>query len=380
MSFKPECLGSVVTLLLFYSQASYAAPEPTQTCPVDQVISKTFTSGATWTMCAQLQAAEGLTFTQVYYAAPNKPARRVLAEASLSQLELVSDLAATASYLVTQQGLGNKLLALSSNDCSNGAIKRLGQLDALCRTTQEYGYQYKYATQRQGSYLELSTRYDLSPLALNLRWRFYENGIIEPALGISGQLVKNSNKVFDNFTSHAAWRLDFDLGSTGSDDQVLEVTSTPAEDRLTKVVTIKGINREAGRLQDPEVKRLWMVRDGSMPYEGVSVPAYDIVPSQYNSSRLNALNEPWLKQDIYFSKYNPCERYAAKNALDNCPKKIDSLARYIGNKELINGADSVVWYRQSYHHLTRSDDNLRLSTLWSSFQLVPRDWHSQNQF
>jgi primary-amine oxidase len=60
---------------------------------------------------------------------------------------------------------------------------------------------------------------------------------------------------------------------------------------------------------------------------------------------------------------------------------MNSTARYIGNKEPIgNGSDTVVWYRQSYHHLARSDDKVRLGTVWSSFQLVPRDWHSQNQF
>lgn len=379
MSFKQPWFGSVLWLLLCI-QTSYAAPEPTRSCPSNDLITKTFASGATWKMCAELRAAEGLTLSQVYYAAPNKTARRVLGEASLSQLEILSDSATTPTYVLTQQGLGNKMLALSSADCLNGTLKTLGRVNGVCRITQEYGYQYKYENQRQGSFFELSTRYDLHPLSLNLRWRFYENGIIEPALGLSGQRVKNSNQIIDNFTSHVAWRLDFDLGSTGNDDQILEVTSTPSADRLTKMVNILVIGKETGRLEDPEIKRSWIVRDGTTPYEGISVPAYDLIPSQYNYSRINPLDEPWLQHDIYFSKYKACERHAANNLSDDCPKKTDSVARFVANKEIIDSADSVVWYRQTYHHIARSDDNSKLGTIWNSFQLVPRDWHSQNQF
>lgn len=370
----------MLALTLFGSQTSYAAPEPTKSCSAANSLTKTFPSGAAWTMCAEIRAEEGLTLSQVYYAAPNKSARRVLGEASLSQLEILVDTATAPNYVVTQQGLGKNLAALTSTDCPTGSIKALSRINAICRNTQAYGYQYKYETQRQGNFFELITHYTLAPHTYSLRWRFYENGIIEPALGISGQLSKSSTALLENFTLHAGWRLDFDLGLTGSDDQILEVTSTPTEDRLTKTVSIVTLGRESSRVEEPELKRLWMVRDGSIPYEGIHVPAYDIVPSHYNYSRMNTLDEPWLKQDIYFSKYNACERHAADNTLSDCPKQINNAVRYIANRENIESADSVIWYRQSYHHLARSDDNLRLGTVWSSFQLVPRGWHSQNPF
>lgn len=365
---------------LFCTQALYAAPEPSEPCAAANTISKTFPSGTTWKMCAEMRPEEGLVLSQVYYAAPNKSARRVLGEASLSQIETLFDTATSPSYLVTQQGLGKNVQILAATDCPNGNIKAMAQTKTLCRNTQEYGYQYKYETQRQGSFFELNTHYNLAPQSYTVRWRFYENGIIEPALGLSGQLSKSASNTLENFTLHAGWRLDFDLGMTGNDDQILEVTSTPTEDRLKKTVSITIVGRENAQLEDPELKRLWMIRDGTTPYEGVSVPAYDIIPNNYNSSRINLLNEPWLRRDIYFSKYNACERYAADNRLSDCPAKNNHLVRYISNKEMIDGADSVVWYKQTYHHSVRSDDTLRLGTVWNSFQLVPRDWHSQNQF
>lgn len=382
MVLKKQRLGSfiVIALFLLCSPTSYAAPEPTKSCSAANTITKTFPSGATWKMCAEMRSEEGLALSQVYYAAPNKVARRVLGEASLSQIETVLDTSTTPSYVVTQQGLGKNLQTLTSADCPNGSIKTMARVSSLCRKTQDYGYQYKYETQRQGSFFELTTHYNSAPRIYSVRWRFYENGIIEPSLGLSGQLTKSSNNTLENFTIHAGWRLDFDLGLTGNDDQVLEVTSTPTEDRLTKIVNIITLTKESSRVEEPELKRLWMVRDGIAPYEGINVPAYDIIPNNYTYSRINTLQEPWLKQAIYFSKYNTCERYAADNQLSTCPKHINNAARYIANRESIESADSVVWYRQSYHHIARSDDNFRLGTVWSSFQLVPRGWHSQNQF
>lgn len=364
---------------LFCSQLVSAAPEPSSPCLAKHTLSKTFPSGATWKMCAEIRPEEGLVLSQVYYAAPKKTARRVLGKASLSQIETLFDTETSPHYLVTQQGLGKNIQALTAADCPNGNIKQL-QMKALCRNTQEYGYQYKYETQRQGRFFELITHYNLAPHIYSIRWRFYENGVLEPAVGLSGQLSKSSNNRLENFTLHAGWRLDFDLGTTGSDDQILEVTSTPNEDRLQKTVNIAIIGRENARLEDPELKRLWVVRDGTTPYEGISVPAYDIVPNNYHFSRINPLNEPWLKQDIYFSQYNACERYAADNRLSACPIKNTHTVRYISDKAIIDGADSVVWYKQTYHHIVRSDDALKLGTIWNSFQLVPRDWHNQNQF
>lgn len=361
---------------------SYAAPEPIQNCPSANVIAKTFSSGASWKMCAEIRAEEGLSLSQVYYAAPKKTARRVLGQASLSQLEIALDSAtASPSYVVTQSGLGKNLLALTTSDCPQGNLKSLASINRIvCRSTQDYGYQYKYETQRQGSFFEITTHYNLAPRTYSVRWRFYENGIIEPALGMSGQPIKSTSNSFESFTAHAGWRLDFDLGTTGNDDQIFEVTSTPSEDRLTKTVNIVTHDKEFGALENPEVKRFWVIRDGTTPYENISVPAYDLVPNNYNYSRINTLSEAWLQNDVYFSKYNSCERYAADNLITGCAAKNNSVARYVANKEVIEGLDSVVWYRQSYHHLARSDDGLRLGTIWSSFQLVPRDWHSQNQF
>lgn len=378
MPLKQQLLGSL-GLIALCSPSLYAAPEPTPTCPAANRIAKSFASGASWSLCAEIRPNEGLTLTQVYYAAPNKQPRRVLGEASLSQIEILTDTASTPNYVVTQQGLGKNIIPLAKTDCPQGTLKSLSG-NSICRSAQDYGYQYKYDSQRQGRFFELLTNYSISPRSYSLRWRFYENGIIEPALGISGQLTHSSPKNMENFTAHLGWRLDFDLGTTGSDDEILEVTSTPSEDRLTKTVQILNQNKEYGVTENPEIKRFWVVRDGNTPYEGINVPAYDIVPNNYNYSRINNLSEAWLQKDIYFSKYNSCERYAVDNLLSACPSRINSTARFIANKESIADADSVVWYRQSYHHLARSDDGLRLATVWNSFQLIPRDWHSQNQF
>ncbi len=180
MVLKQQRLGSfiVIALFLLCSHTSYAAPEPTKSCSAANTLTKTFPSGATWKMCAEMRSEEGLVLSQVYYAAPNKVARRVLGEASLSQIETVLDTSTTPSYVVTQQGLGKNLQTLTSTDCPNGSIKTMARVNSLCRKTQDYGYQYKYETQRQGSFFELTTHYNSTPRIYSVRWRFYENGII----------------------------------------------------------------------------------------------------------------------------------------------------------------------------------------------------------
>ncbi len=361
------------------ASAAYAAPTPTTTrCPGEK-ITHTFSSGASWQMCVQLRQAEGIALTQVYYQAIGHESRRVLGEISLSQLETVFDnTTATPQYHVTQTGLGKQLQTMAPTDCPNGHLHALGgSKQVLCRIAQQSGYQYKYTEQRQGEFVDLLSHSYIAPRTYTLRWRFYENGIIEPALGMSGQLPKTAG-LTDSFTDHLGWRIDFDLGSQQQDDLVEEVSSQPTADRLRKTVHVTPILEEAGRLLDPENKRFWRIRDGNNHYAGgLVIPSYELITSNYNHSRNNARNQPWLSHDIYFTRYKACERYAAHNLTSNCAS---NAFRYVETPESLNGADVIIWYKQSYHHLLRSDDNIRVGMVWNTFQLLPRDWHNQNPF
>jgi primary-amine oxidase len=377
-----------ISLLAFWHSPLLAAPG---TACSGQAISKTFASGASWNLCWTPRQAEGIVLSQVTYKAPNQAARRVLGEASLSQLETaLDDGSVTPLFLTTEAGLGGtNLQTLTSNDCKDGTLHSADGRNVLCETTRSYGYLYKYTSQRQGQFLELSSLSQIGPRTYALRWRLYESGIIEPALGLSGELpvvdgtnsaygwpAMASGKIATGFTDHALWRLDFDLDTNNANDVIEEITSTPTADRLRKTKTITTLSTETGRTFDPETKRFWRIRDGSVTNGGIGQISYELVPANYDQSRANSSNESWLAQDVFFTRYNACEKYAANNPTTACGANTSQFV----NSESLNQQDVVAWYKQSYHHLPRSEDSNRISTVWSSFQLLPRDWHKQNPF
>ena len=354
-----------------------------------QQINKTFASGASWNLCWTVRPAEGVVLSQVSYKAPNQAARRVLGEASLSQLQVDADDAATApAFINTDKGLGNTLLTLTNADCTGGTLYASNGRNVLCGVVRSHGYLYKYTTQRQGQFWDLASQSQVGSRNYSVRWRLYENGTIEPSLGVSGQLpVVNATvaqygwpamatgKVATGFTAHALWRLDFDLDTTNGNDVIEEFNSTPSADRLTKVKSMTVLGTETARLQNIETKRWWRVRDSLIGNGGVGTISYEIVPNDYDQSRANSNNQTWLASDVFFTRYKDCEKQAARNAITNgCASDVSQFV----NNESINSQDVVVWYKQSYHHLPRSEDSNRIATQWSSFQLLPRDWHARN--
>ncbi len=355
-------------------------PTP-DSCDPEGKIRKNFRSGAKWNLCTKLNDREGVVLSQIFYTAPNKPARRVLGEASLSEILVTADANSSRPlYSVVDKGLGkSNIQELSSESCQNGKIRSLNGKKILCRTTDIYPNHYRSTTHRQGQYFDLHSNTQLTNYNYTVRWRFYENGIIEPSLGTSGSIPNHSPKGNNGFTIHAIWRLDFDIGSNPANDVAEEITSTPSQNRLTKTKNIKVLKQESGSKTDPETKKFWRVRDGNTKNTNDRFISYEIAPSLYNHSRGNVREQPWLDNDIYFTRHHPCERHPAKNHLPHPGCSFNAI-NYVSNKEKIDNADIVVWYKQSQHHIPRNEDTPYFATIWNTFQLVPRDWHAQNPF
>ncbi|MCB1622755.1 MAG: hypothetical protein KDI44_18700 [Thiothrix sp.] len=356
-----------------------------------QTLQKTFASGANWRFCWDIRDQEGLVLSQVFYQAPGNTQRRVLGEASLSQIEAeFDDGAIDPVFVTTTLGLGgDNLQSLNAGDCPGGQIQSRNGRPVLCTRTRDAGYLYKYTTQRQTQAFEINTLSGVGPRTYIQRWRFLENGTMEPAIGLSGVLpavnesatdygwpVSTSGEIATGLTDHYLWRLDFDIGDNAADDVVEEITSTPSYNRLTKIKAISTIQTETGRSLDPETKRFWRIRDGSVRNGNGNYISYELVPTHYDQSRANSRDESWLSQDVYFSRYQPCERFAADND-SSCGK---SVTTFINNNQNLNQEDVVVWYKINNHILPRSEDSNRMAVRWSSFKLLPRDWHTQNPF
>ncbi len=380
-------------VLLATLSASTAYANPNNTCE-GQNLRKTFASGAAWNFCWTIRAQEGLVLSQVHYQAPYGTYRRVLGEAALAQIQGNFDDALVGSTFVsTQIGLGgNNSLSLKPQDCPSGTLQNFNGRPVLCTRNLQSGYLYKYEDrQRQSERYEISTNAKIGSRLYTLRWTFHENGTLEPAIGLSGTLpsVNTSNAAFgwplntqgtiaSSFLDHYLWRLDFDLDSTASNDVVEEIISTPSADKLRKTRSFSIVQTEVGRRFEPEIKRFWRVRDGAIHGgNGIGYISYEIVPNAYDQSRANPFNEPWLSNDIWFTTFKNCERFAIDNSnTTNCASSVNQFT----DNEPLNQVDVVVWYKQTQHFLPRGEDSNLIGTRWSSFQLVPRDWNAQNMF
>lgn len=391
MSLTKKFLTLVI--ILYYSNSFYAAPNSAPTCS-GNAINIQFSSGIAWSMCLDLDRQAGLVIKQLKLTTLNSE-RRVLGQANLAQLETVFDDNKTPStFMVTREGLGaDKLLNLTAKDCPNGKLyPDANGRNVICTRSQEGELLYKYAYQayRQASFFEVFSISQATSLqTYTQRWRFYENGTIEPALGFSGKLPRfsNANLGFGRainegnqwalgFSSYLGWRLDFDLGKDPNNDIAEEITSTLSSSRRQRYLNTQVLTQEIARDLNPELKTSWRIKDGEATNGSGQAVSYEILPSNYYQSLGNFRGRPWLKHDIYFTHYQACEQYASDNKQTrDCAR---NTLQYTENKENIEKADLVVWYKQGYHYLPRSDDSDYLSTDWISFQLVPRDWTAQN--
>nr|CAA6829665.1 MAG: Monoamine oxidase [uncultured Thiotrichaceae bacterium] len=376
-------------LLLAWHQSLIAAPD--NTCQGNN-IRKNFPSGASWDICWTIATKEGLKLSQVHFKTPNSNYRRVLGEASLSQIQAGFDDGATDPvYITTQMGLGgNNAQTIDQQTCNGGELHAENGRNVLCARTMNKGYLYKYNSQRQTEAFELSSYSQIGPRNYQLRWTFYENGTIQPAIGLSGVLpavdesaeqygwpVGQNGEIATGFTDHYLWRLDFDLDDSHGNDSVQEISSVPSADRLKKFKTINTLQTETAKKLNPGNKTFWRIVDSNTPHPDIGPVSYEIVPAHYDQSGANSLNQSWLSSDMYFTRYNRCERHMANNPTAGCSS---SVTEFINNNQSIEQADVVAWYKQSNHYLPRSEDSNRIATRWSSFQLFPRDWNTKNPY
>ncbi len=386
-TFK-KLLSVTAVSVLFFTNVAQARPNNTS-CPTGNTISKTFSSGAAWDMCWEVRAEEGVVLSDVYYKPRNKTRRRVLGEASLSQIQTEYDDGSATEFLVTQYGLGgSNLQTLNSSMCQGGQLRRHAGRDVLCEVTKSNGYIYRYrnSTRRQGSKLDLYSASNINAREFIIKWSFLENGSIEVASGLTGKFnnrtsnaangwpVTNQNQIATGFTDHYFWRLDFDIANDNGNDIIEQIRSVPSSDRLTKTKQIQTISSELAASFTPSDKKFWRVKDQSVTNSANQAISYEMVTLNYAQQSKGNSSSAWLKNDMYLTQYNACERFAVQNPTNNCASNVSQFV----NGENINAKDVVVWYRLVHHTLPRDEDFSPAPVQWSHFIMLPRDWTSTN--
>jgi len=370
-----------------------AAPALAGSCTIGSPLSKLFTSGARWELCWSQRAAEGIVLSELYYTPPAGERRKVLHEASLSQIEVHYDDGLATNAYTSNPGLGgDQLLTLSAADCPNGTLLSDGQRNLLCQQARDRGYLYKYyATQRQGEELTLFSVSQLGQMLYIFKWRFLDDGTIEPQIGDGGRLLRRGvddsvgwpiaadETIGIGYLTNYWWRLDFDLAGNGANDYVDEFEVTArlnglGNDSGERIISATQLSSESGRTTDPTLKRSWRVRDGAVTNSDGHAISYELEAKQAGYRDPGTVNDPWNQHDLYVTVEHECERLAMQN-----PTCGASVADFV-NGESTAGADIVLWYRVTAHRLPRAEDVPLLGVQWHGYQLLPRDWTAQNPF
>jgi primary-amine oxidase len=353
------------------------------------LIDVTLSSGARWQMCWEPRTQEGIVLHDITFTAPGQPARMVLAQANLAQVHVPYDDNGARFHDLSDYGLGgNNLDDLTPDDCPNGTLIRDGTKDVLCQQIQAAGYAYKYyATQRQGQALKLFSVSHIGQYNYVPELSFDENGVIEFGVGATGQLQRlGSNPTYgwplnSGNTSYGIshmhnyyWRLDFDINGTPNDDQMEEIEFTPSGARDLFAIARTPFTSEVARGVSPTTFRSWRIRDTvtsnadghSISYQLEAEPGHLFHGPSY---------EPFTQNELYLTVNKTCEKFASHNpTTGGCAADVSAFV----NGESLSGADLVVWYGLSFHHLARDEDQTYMPAHWSSFKIVPRDWSATN--
>jgi primary-amine oxidase len=223
--------------------------------------------------------------------------------------------------------------------------------------------------------LTLWSAYTLGGYYYIVQWRFREDGVILPQVGLTGALVHfggdNSNSVAvgakDRALSHVHnvfFCLDFDVD--GKTNTVEEFDYKVIDDEGEKATgTWTPIAKEGGRELKPEAFRSWRVVNNASKNRHGNPRSYELVPGGTGIYR-GSKKETFARSDVWVTKFKPGEVPGPKLLAD-------SLASY-ADGEGVDGADVVLWYMLSVHHQPKAEDWSAMPVEWCGFKIAPRDF------
>ena len=390
----------VLTLLLLVVDALVqpsAVQAQSLNCHSDLELQHSFSSGASWSLCASVNDAHGLSISSVHYRAPGDSSRAVLDTAHLGQLLLHYHDSPTAEPQVgpsIQSAESNR----DANNLSSGSTvaftdltcngERLGTMDqpnTLCAVVKDNRTLAKYA-QRPSLHSqswELASAFARDALIWTVAVTFTEDGQIRPAVRVSGRTSRTSDD--DRYSSTGAsalpaltratvlstWRMVFNLDTETADrvEQFDFPLDTSRGNRRPMQVT--AVNTESLQNIDRENFRGWRVVDASGA-------GYYLDPANsgfsYTSQSLN-----WAQFDMAFTRLDACERHALLNTSSPDTPCGTSLDDFVNGESLENGTP-VLWYSQMRNLNLTLEDWPVISELSLTFDLLPFDWTGSSPF
>ncbi len=356
-------------------------------CSPAYKIDKTLPTGTRWEMCWEQRALDGIVLYDITLTPPGGPRRLILAQAGLAQVHVPYDDNGARFHDVTDFGFGGRFLEnLKAAECPDGVLIPYAGKNVICMQVQPRGYAQKYYTrQLQGYELSLFSVSTSGDYNYIVQWEFLDDGTINPSVGASGKLqrygtdasygwVTATNRIPISHYHNYWFRLDFDINGRDN-DLVQEIQFNPADLNRKRVKQLTDITIEAARQHDPNVQRSWRIMDTVTRNDDGNLISYQIEALNAGHDFTGPDFEPFSQSDLYVTTFKACEKYPSHNpALNGCASDVSQFV----NGESVNGADLVVWYGITFHHLPREEDETYMDVHWDGFTIIPRDWTSHN--
>ena len=110
---------------------------------------------------------------------------------------------------------------------------------------------------------------------------------------------------------------------------------------------------------------------------------YELLYGNHGDKMLDADDWParrarFLDHDLWVTRHDPEERYAAGDYPFGNPGDGARLPAWVEKDRPVRKQDLVVWANISLHHLVRTEDLPVMPTLWHSFNLRPFNFFDRN--
>lgn len=363
-------------------------------CSADSaLLEHSFASGASWSVCAQVNDYHGLQLDAVHYRAPGDTLRKVLHSLHAGQILLHYHHQPQASVQIGYENPEDKArsgrtLDMSTRNCDGDLLLETDGNPKLCSRIQNNRILARYAQQPslQSQNWELTSAFQRDSLIWAVSITLTEDGQISPAISLSGRAeqtiadsrfasaVGAANQDFARATVLTTWRLVFDLDSSAQ-DRVFQF-EFPLDEQAgnRRPMQILPIVTEVFTNVARDDFRGWQVRDETGA-------GYYLDPSNSGFSyRSNSRN--WAQFDLAISNYSNCEQHAAANHStgDDDPTICgNSLDDFINGESLEAGLP-VLWFSQTRTLNLSNEDWPIISNFYQSFDLLPFEWTSASPF
>lgn len=376
-------LALVLLAGLFSNSGAYAAVSD---CGDASLLEQSFSSGAAWALCADVDEHHALEVTSVHYRAPGGILRSVLEQAHVGQVLMdYHDEEAPRAQIIADSL--NRLLAMNTDSCDGTPVTGTDGSALICSRVQDNRVLAKYSQRPslQSQRWELSSAMQRDGLVWTVSISFTEDGQITPSVSLSGRARQTlaspafsstlpaSNRFLARATVLATWRLVFNLDD--GDFDAVQQFEYPLDVILgnRRPMQVRDLDTELFTTVNRNSFRGWRINDPRGPgyYLDPSNSGFNYIGSDYN----------WARFDVALTKHTPCERYALNNQsrLDDTTSCGSSLDDFV-NGETLKNTHPVLWFSQSRTFNPTDEDWPAISNFYQSFTILPFDWTPNSPF